>query len=123
MRKRIRGTSRELDQAARELRREPTPAEARLWEALRRDQFLGLRFRRQHPVGRFVLDFYCARHKLCIEVDGAYHERQPERDAERTAVLAAAGYTVLRFTNEEVISDLDLVLRRIEANLPPPPYL
>jgi very-short-patch-repair endonuclease len=73
--KRIRGTTRQVEQAARELRRRPTEAEARLWTALRRRQVGGALFRRQHPLGRFVLDFYCAAHQLCVEVDGEVHAR------------------------------------------------
>jgi very-short-patch-repair endonuclease len=92
-----------------------TPAEERLWYGLRGWK-VG-KFRRQHPLGRFVLDFYCAAGKLCVEVDGDVHDAQAERDAERTAVLNAAGIHVLRFRNEEVLGDTPRVLRRIEAEL------
>ena len=83
---RIRKNSRELQSAARGMRREPTPAEKVLWDVLRGRGLDGLRFRRQHPVGRFVLDFYCPIHKLAVAVDGEVHDTQQERDAERTAV-------------------------------------
>lgn len=111
--RRIRGTTRRVENAARELRRNPTEAEARLWTALRRRQMGGALFRRQHPVGRFVLDFYCASHRLCVEVDGEVHEAQRERDAERTAVLNTAGIRVLRFSNDQVLRGLSGVVREI----------
>jgi very-short-patch-repair endonuclease len=94
-----------------------TPAEERLWAALRRNQQKGFYFRRQHPIDRFVVDFCCTRAKLCIEVDGGVHDRQQEHDAERVAWLEAAGYRVLRFRNEEVEEALHLVVRHIKAVL------
>jgi very-short-patch-repair endonuclease len=122
---RIRGTSVEVEGAARRLRRRATRAEAVLWTALRREQVEGLHFRRQHPVGRFVLDFYCPAAKLVVEVDGDVHDLQEERDAERTRVLRAAGYRVIRFRNEEVLNHLESVVGRIRAAIlppgPPPP--
>ena len=111
---RLRKNSIELQSAAREMRKEPTPAEKVLWTALR-GRALGFRFRRQHPVGRFVLDFYCPIHKLVVEVDGEVHDSQPERDEERTAVIEAHGYRVVRFHNEEVLENLPSVLERIRA--------
>ena len=80
---RVRKTTAALDQRARELRRKATPAEAILWEALRAGRLDGLKFRRQHAIGRFILDFYCATHRLCVEVDGEVHEKQRERDMAR----------------------------------------
>ncbi len=92
-----------------------TKAEQVLWAALRYRKARGLRFRRQHPVDRFVLDFFCPSAKLAIELDGSVHDQQAERDEERTRVLEAAGYRVIRFRNEEVLNDLPSVLRRITA--------
>jgi very-short-patch-repair endonuclease len=115
MRNTIRGTSRELEEAARSMRRAPTHAEEVLWRALQKKQVAGLRFRRQHPVGRFVLDFYCASQKLVVEVDGEVHDGQQERDAERTRVLESYGYRVLRFRNDEVLHDLAAVVQKIAA--------
>jgi very-short-patch-repair endonuclease len=92
-----------------------TEAERVLWEALRGRRLAGLRFRRQHPVGRFILDFYCPIAKLCVEVDGGIHDLQAEQDAERSAALAAGGYRVVRVRNEEVLQDLPSALARIEA--------
>ena len=115
VRKRRGGTSPAMVYAARELRRDATPAERILWQALRGRRLNGLRFRRQHPVGRFVLDLFCVAHQLAIEVDGGIHQSpaQAAYDAERTACLAAQGIRVLRFTNTEVESQLEDVLQKI----------
>jgi very-short-patch-repair endonuclease len=102
-------------QAARSNRHEPTPAEARLWAVLRGGRLSGLKFRRQHPIDRFILDFFCAENMLAIEVDGSIHQSagQPAYDAERTLALNDLGIRVLRFTNQEITSDQDTVLNRI----------
>ena len=120
-RDRIRGSTPELNAAAREMRRQATPAEALLWQQLRRGWMGGHRFRRQHPVGQFILDLYCADRKLAIELDGAHHaeEDQALRDEERTAVLRGYGIRVLRFRNEEVLNDLESVITRIAGALGP----
>jgi very-short-patch-repair endonuclease len=110
---RIRGTTQEIEQAARYLRQHLTPAEAKLWNALCRRQIAGLKFRCQHPVGRFIVDFYCPSCKLVIEVDGDIHNQQEVYDEARTEQLQSFGYRVLRFTNEEVLSNLQTVLDRI----------
>lgn len=110
---RIRGTTPSIEQAARRLRQELTPAEAHLWGALSRRQLTGLKFRCQHPVGQFIVDFYCPTCKLVIEVDGATHVQQQEYDNIRTEKLQAYGYQVLRFTNEEVLNDRPTVLAAI----------
>ena len=110
---RFRGTTPELEQAARFLRGQLTPAETKLWDALRRRQLAGLKFRCQHPVGQFILDFYCPAKKLAVEVDGAIHDQQSEYDAARTAHLEQFGYRVIRFSNAEVMNDLQSVLDRI----------
>ena len=111
----IRGASRELKEAAGELRHNMTPAEELLWERLKLKRLNGLRFRRQHPIGRFILDFYCPEHKLVIEVDGPIHEQQAEHDEERTEQLRSAGLTVLRFKNVEVMEQTEQVLEKILA--------
>jgi very-short-patch-repair endonuclease len=107
---------------ARQLRSDPTPAEQRLWDALRDRRLAGLKFRFQHPVGRFILDFYCPSEQLVIEVDGASHDGRAAHDQARTQVLSTFGYRVLRVRNEEVLSDLPAVLSRIIAatRLTPP---
>ena len=105
-------TSPEMQEAAKLLRARMTPAEETLWEALRNDA-AGARFRRQHPIGRFVLDFYCASRKLAVEVDGSVHDGREDLDAERSAALALRGIRVIRFRNEEVLANVDDVVARI----------
>ena len=122
---RIRGTTKEIEEAARLLRQQLTPAEAKLWEALRGRQLKGLKFRCQHPIGRFIVDFYCPSLKLVIEVDGNIHTQQQDYDQARTDLLENFSYRVLRFTNDEVIHDLPKVLNQIiqAAQLQFPPEL
>lgn len=95
-----------------------TQAESMLWEALRGNQ-LGCKFRRQHIIGNYIADFACIRFKLVIEIDGAYHLQgnQPLMDAERTADLKSRGFTVLRFTNEQVLHRLSSVISQILKSL------
>ncbi|HEX9843881.1 MAG TPA: endonuclease domain-containing protein [bacterium] len=102
-----------LKPAARTMRRDATPAEAALWTHLSGGKAGGLSFRRQHPLGRFVVDFYCAQRRLVIEVDGAAHEGMEDRDRLRERALEAMGLRVLRFTNDEVLADPAGVVRRI----------
>ncbi len=105
-------------QAARHLRKRMTPAEEALWQRLQGNQLDGWHFRRQHPVGRFIVDFFCAKAKLVIEVDGPIHKQQRAYDRERTKILEVErGYRVIRFTNDEVLSDIESVLQRIRAAL------
>jgi len=111
----VRGASPELHQLARKMRENPTPAEAALWAALSGKKMRGLRFRFQHPAVQCILNFYCASHKLVLEVDGRVHDRRAEEDAARTELLEAYHCRVLRCRNEEVLTDLDSVLDRIVA--------
>ena len=101
--------------AARHLRASTTRSEALLWERLRARRFGGLKFRRQHPVGAYVLDFYCAELALGIEVDGGVHRTADARtyDAERDAVIAEAGILLVRVAAEAVETDADQVLREV----------
>lgn len=89
-----------------------TEAEHLLWEALRNKQLDGFKFRRQHPVSKYVLDFYCHQAKLAIELDGGYHEDSVQQlyDADRTANLTELGIEVIRFQNDNVMENLDEVL-------------
>lgn len=98
---------------AREMRKAPTPAEDKLWQHLRRDQIHNFHFRRQHPIDRFIVDFYCAEVKLAIEVDGDIHEQQQEYDAVRQDYIESLGISVLRFSNGDVLTQLKAVLERI----------
>ncbi|HEX6746334.1 MAG TPA: DUF559 domain-containing protein [Longimicrobium sp.] len=110
---RWRAATRTIRDAARTMRKEMTPAETMLWKAIRRGALDGISFRLQHAVGRFILDFYAPQHKLGIEVDGAVHDSQRERDAERSEMLALREIRIVRFRNEEVENDLPRVLERI----------
>jgi very-short-patch-repair endonuclease len=103
--------------ARRILRREQTPAEARLWAALRRGQLGGLHVRRQHTIGAFIADFCCLPARLVVEVDGAVHARTEQmlRDRDRDEALAEAGYLTLRFSNDDVLFRLRDVLERIRV--------
>ena len=103
----------EIRQRSRELRHPLAPAEKILWEALRQRRLDGIKFRRQHPIGPYIVDFYCAMARLVIELDGASHVGQEEYDAERSAWLEAQGYFVIRFKNEAVVERLEGVLREI----------
>ena len=96
-----------------------TNAERRLWQGLRRKEIAGFRFRRQVPLGGFIADFASFDARLVIEVDGATHSTDDElaRDAARTAVLAAQGFALLRFTNAEVFHNLDGALETIRLKL------
>ena len=101
---------------AREQRKAPTRAEKMLWEAVRRNQ-LGVRIRRQHPIGDFVLDFYCAELRLAIEVDGPVHDEQEGYDRWRDEQLGKWGIAVLRVSEERVREELPAVLAEIRAEL------
>ena len=98
---------------ARTLRRNATVAEIRLWSRLRRKQLEGFRFRRQHPLGSYIVDFFCPEARLIVEVDGGQHGEENAHDARRTKWLEARGYRVVRFWNNEVLSNTDGVLTTI----------
>jgi len=104
---------------ARELRLRTTKVEQKLWSLLRNRQLKGKKFRRQHAIANYIVDFYCNECKLAIELDGNFHtdEVAKDYDKSRTALLAELGITVLRFWNEEVISDPGRVLKRIGDSL------
>lgn len=105
-----------LLERAKEMRNNPTAAESVLWESLKSKK-LGFKFRQQHLIGDFIVDFVCLSKKLIVEVDGEIHETQKEADLNRTQVLNSLGYKVIRFKNEKVIGDIDAVLEEIETNL------
>ena len=109
---------------ARALRRTLTPPEIKLWQYLR-TRPNGQRFRRQHPIGSYVLDFYCPSAKLAIEIDGTAHDMgdNPARDAKRDTWLATQGVTALRIAAQDVMTDLDTVVRHIlhHSAISPPP--
>ena len=102
---------------ARELRENSTDAERLLWFELRDRKLMGLKFRRQRPMGPYILDFLCIERKFVIELDGGQHQQRTEYDGRRTRWLRSQGYTVLRFWNNEVLEDIDAVLDSILLSL------
>jgi len=107
-----------LKQFVKENRINPTQAEAVLWQFLRGDQ-LGEHFRRQHIIGPFIADFACLPKRVIIEIDGGYHQlpNQQLSDAERTVWLEKMGFIIIRFTNEEVLFNLEETIRIIKENI------
>ena len=102
---------------ARTLRKNMTDAEKLLWQFLRDRQLGGYKFRRQHHIGPFIVDFVCLKKKLIIEVDGGQHRKQLESDANRSDYLKERGYRVLRFWNNEVLGEKESVLSVILSSL------
>ncbi|WP_426441953.1 endonuclease domain-containing protein [Bradyrhizobium genosp. P] len=110
--------TKDMTARARSLRVNMTEAESRLWRALRRDQLNGFSFRKQHPIGPYTLDFYCSRLRLAVEVDGGQHaEQRKQADDRRTAWLAEKGATVVRYWNNDVLSNLEGVLSDLLAHM------
>src|SRR3981189_1016247 len=102
---------------ARRLRRNQTDAECVLWFRLRDRRLGGWKFKRQVPIDRFVVDFLCADAKLIVEIDGGQHDQNRDRDADRTSVLEAMGYLVLRFWNHDALRNTEGVLEEILSTL------
>jgi very-short-patch-repair endonuclease len=104
---------------AYDLRKAMTEPEKVLWKKLRNRKIMGYRFRRQHPINDFVVDYFCYEAKLVIELDGAVHDgiSQEERDQERSKVLNSFGLNVIRFRNEEILNNLDIVMLKISEQL------
>lgn len=115
---------------AKAMRGEMTEAELKLWNALRGNRLMGLKFRRQTPIGPYIVDFACPSKRIIVEADGSQHADDMDYDAERTAFLAQSGWTVLRFWNGDVLKDIDGVCRHIitaaglaaPANAMPTPF-
>ena len=107
-----------LFKIASQLRKSPTPTEKIIWEHLRNKK-LGVKFRRQHPAGIYILDLYSHEIRLVIEIDGKYHRKKhiQEMDEDRNENLIASGLTVLRITDEEIISDINNVLSIIKETI------
>jgi very-short-patch-repair endonuclease len=106
-----------IQRRAAELRHNQTEAEQKLWQILRSHQLAGVHFRRQHPIGNFIVDFCSPREKIVIELDGSQHIDQAEYDQQRTEYLQALGYQVLRFKNADVMKDAQLVAQVILEHL------
>lgn len=103
---------------AAKLRLKMTETESLLWERLK-GKSLGFKFRRQHPINRYVLDFYCHEKRLSVELDGGYHltKEQTLKDKERTEYLNSVGITEFRFTNSDVLQDIETVIKKINNKL------
>ena len=110
------GAKPDIFKLAKELRKTETLAEKILWSHLSKNQIMGLQFRRQHPIDRFIADFYCAKIKLVIEADGSIHELPENKDYDigRSEILNDFGITVIRFNNAQIISDIDGVVKEIK---------
>ena len=106
-------TGKLVQERARELRKQMTPTEKILWEHLRNRKLAGFKFRRQHPIGPYISDFYCAESQLIVEVDGGIHNTQQDYDRERDQALTARGLHMIRIKNEEVLWDIDGALELI----------
>ena len=113
------GADYEIIKRARALRNSMTASEQILWKILRKHKFYGKIFRRQHPIYKFIVDFYCHDARLVIEVDGSVHHlpAQIERDLNRTFELERFGLTVIRFQNDEIKNNIDYVLKVIKTAL------
>ena len=111
------GATPDIFQTAAVLRKNMTPAEAILWKELKENQVEGLKFRRQHPISRYIVDFYCHKQKLVIELDGKIHlnKEVAKHDQERENNLKELGLTVVRFKNDEVLNHLDKVIDEIRT--------
>ena len=107
-------------ESVRRLRAEQTSAEERLWAHIHNRRLGGFKFRRQVPIGPFIVDFCCLERRLVLELDGGHHAHQQDADENRTAYLATQGFRVLRFTNKDVLEDTALVCRRISDVLKVP---
>ena len=113
------GAPPEIFKLSRELRKNSTKAEQALWKYLKNKQINGFHFRRQHPIHRFIADFFCYKANLVIELDGKIHNEitVKERDVEREKIIKQYGLTVLRFSNEEIFNEIDKVLYQIHETV------
>ena len=107
-----------LKPIAHEKRSEPTEAEKELWQHLRMHRLKGFSFRRQHCIGQFIVDFYCHKARLVIEVDGDIHQYQAEEDKVRQRYLESLELKVLRFSNDMALNNTEEVIRKIKLSLP-----
>ena len=110
-----------LTPLAKKLRRDSTEAERALWRYLRAHRLNGLKFKRQHPLGGYIVDFVCHEARLIIELDGGQHQERASADADRTRYLESCGYQVVRFWNDEVLKNMEGVLESILRSASPSP--
>ena len=106
-----------MTKRARKLRNQQTKAESLLWSALRAKRLCGLKFRRQYPIGPFFADLACVARKVIVELDGGYHDHQIEDDVSRQVHLEDQGWRVMRFSNEDVLEDVEAVAASIVEQL------
>lgn len=111
------GAKSKIFDRAKQLRSNPTEAELKVWNILRKKQILGLKFRFQHPINQFIADFYCHKINLVIEIDGGIHNetKQKERDEGRTYEMQKLGIEVLRFDNNDVMNDIERIQKTIHV--------
>ena len=109
------GASPKIIDHARELRRNMTETEKILWSYLRKNQLRGMHFRRQHPYGIYILDFYCFEKDVVIEIDGMIHLKRHEYDNERTEYLESSGLKVIRFRNDDIKERIEWVIAKINS--------
>jgi very-short-patch-repair endonuclease len=104
-----------LTSTARALRKKPTDAERLMWRVLRNERFSGLKFRRQEPIGKYIVDFVCTEKNVVIELDGGQHgtPEQEKYDKQRTIYLQEQGYRVIRYSNRDVLNKTQIVLQNI----------
>jgi very-short-patch-repair endonuclease len=113
--------SKHMIRRARQLRRESSFPERLLWSRLRNGRCAGLKFRRRHPVGPYVADFFCASARLVVELDGRSHDERADYDRRREEYLRQQGLRVLRFPNDLLLHELEAVVEAIAAACPPSP--
>lgn len=116
----MKGQSQRGKRNARGLRKSKTDAERKIWQLLRSRNLNDAKFRRQHPLGPYIVDFICINEKLIIEVDGSQHQQQQSYDAQRTTFLEQAGYRVIRFWDNDVLLQTENVMQAIYDRLVAP---
>ena len=116
------GASPEIFRRAENLRKRMTESEKLLWEKLKKYRRTGFKFRRQHPMGPFIADFYCHRAKLVVELDGRHHQIAEVKmnDEIRKSIINSWGINVIRFNNVDVLTNLESVVQKIESYIFPP---
>jgi len=108
-----------LKEVVLKLRKNQTPSEEIMWEVLRWKQLAWLKFRRQHPFGRYIADFFCSKEKIVIEIDGKIHDNQKEYDDIRESIIEQYWVKILRFSNDQISNNLEEILEEIVLSLPP----
>ena len=101
----------------KQLRGNMTDVEMKLWYSLKDRRFCGLKFRRQHPIGPYIVDFYCAEKHLIVELDGGQHAVNEKKDRERDQYLEGKGYLVIRFWNNDILANIEGVLQRLKEHI------